>query len=235
MEYFGKVSIGKDGIKYKSQFEADFSDKFLYQKYSYEYEKLYNDGSKRKCDFYLNDLNLYIECVYHNFQSVPKYLTYDSKTKIILEKCRYEDRFEAKKFGAKWDPVKKIWWTTLPNYESERLKTGFIINQRLSALEKFMKEEDKESFFISEDKTINEDYDINLLKKLKYESNIIVVTHEDSQKCEDMNRIILKKSNDGIIRRFASEYITKITRLKKENENLRKHLSELMHDNIQGE
>ena len=62
MEYYGNATRGKDGRNYKSQFEADFCNKFLYQKYSYEYEKPYNDGSRRKSDFYLNDLDLYIKC-----------------------------------------------------------------------------------------------------------------------------------------------------------------------------
>ena len=201
MEYYGNTTRGKDGRNYKSEFEADFCNKFLYQKYSYEYEKPYNDGSKRKSDFYLNDLDLYIECVYHNFKIVPKYLTYDSKVKIVLEKCLYDDRFEVKKFKAKWDANEKHWWTT--NDGNER---------RLDALSKFMKEQDKEPFFMSDGKALKEDYDIDFFKKLQFDPSIIIVTYEDSQNCKDMNRIILQKANNICMRNLVSRYVTKMRR-----------------------
>ena len=63
-EIYGKQTYGKDEILYRSMFEAKFADKFLYEQYTYEYEKPYNDGTKRTCDFYVKELDLWIECAW---------------------------------------------------------------------------------------------------------------------------------------------------------------------------
>ncbi len=41
-QYFGEPTKGKDGNQYKSKFEANFCNKFLYENWSYEYEKPYS-------------------------------------------------------------------------------------------------------------------------------------------------------------------------------------------------
>jgi hypothetical protein len=50
---------GKDGILYDSKVEAYFSDNYLYGKYTYNYEPKYGDG--RLFDFYIKELDVYIE------------------------------------------------------------------------------------------------------------------------------------------------------------------------------
>ena len=59
--YYGVKSLGLDGIYYRSTLESNFADKYLYNKYRYEYEKPYPFNSSRISDFYLPDLDLYIE------------------------------------------------------------------------------------------------------------------------------------------------------------------------------
>jgi hypothetical protein len=56
---YGVPTKGLDGILYKSQAEAYFSNKFLYGKHQYEYEKPYGNGWYS--DFYLPELDLYVE------------------------------------------------------------------------------------------------------------------------------------------------------------------------------
>ena len=57
---FGIRTVAKDGILYRSQAEAYFVDNYLYGKYKYEYERKYDNYTKWY-DFYLPELNLYIE------------------------------------------------------------------------------------------------------------------------------------------------------------------------------
>jgi len=82
----------------------------------------------------------------------------------------------------------------------------------LDALSKFMKEQDKEPFFMSDGKALKKDYDINFFKKLQFDPSIIIVTYEDSQNCKDMNRIILQKANNICMRNLVSRYVTKMRR-----------------------
>ncbi len=57
---FGTRTYSKDGILYRSQAEAYFVDNYLYGKYTYEYERKY-DNHNKYYDFYIKELNLYIE------------------------------------------------------------------------------------------------------------------------------------------------------------------------------
>ena len=56
---FGIDTYGKDGNLYRSSHEAYFADNFLFEKYTYQYELPYGNGWKY--DFYIKELNLYIE------------------------------------------------------------------------------------------------------------------------------------------------------------------------------
>jgi hypothetical protein len=56
---YGINTLGKDKILYRSQVEAYFADNFLYNKFEYEYEKPYGNGWFY--DFYIKELDLYIE------------------------------------------------------------------------------------------------------------------------------------------------------------------------------
>ena len=54
-------TIAKDGVKYRSQLEAYFVNNYLYGKHNYKYEVPYNDGTRKLYDFYLPELDIYIE------------------------------------------------------------------------------------------------------------------------------------------------------------------------------
>lgn len=58
---YGAPTVAKDGILYRSKAEAYFVDNFLFEKYQYEYELEYSNSTKWKYDFYLLELDLYIE------------------------------------------------------------------------------------------------------------------------------------------------------------------------------
>ncbi len=53
--------LSLDNTECKSNLEAYFIDTYLYNKYEYVYEPSYDDKSNRKYDFYLPELDLYIE------------------------------------------------------------------------------------------------------------------------------------------------------------------------------
>ena len=57
---YGAKTLGKDGFWYMSKAEAYFVNKYLYDKYSYEYEPKYKNN-KWWYDFYIKELDLYIE------------------------------------------------------------------------------------------------------------------------------------------------------------------------------
>lgn len=56
----GKPTVASDGVTYRSQFEAEFVDKFLADKYAYEYECAY-PNQQWLYDFYIPTIGLYIE------------------------------------------------------------------------------------------------------------------------------------------------------------------------------
>ena len=57
---YGKRTIARDGVLYRSKVEAYFVDNYLYGKYTYEYENKY-DNHNKYYDFYIKELDLYIE------------------------------------------------------------------------------------------------------------------------------------------------------------------------------
>ena len=57
---FGTRTIANDEILYRSKAEAYFVNNYLYGKYKYEYERKY-DNHNKYYDFYLPELDLYIE------------------------------------------------------------------------------------------------------------------------------------------------------------------------------
>ena len=131
----GTRTIGKDEISYRSKFEAMFANKFLFGKFNYAYEKPYDDGTKSMCDFYIYDLDLYIELVYRDNDCNVIYMTnlglgYD----VPLKKAKYEDREVLKMHGCKWDPSLKEWYIPSKIGPNKR-------KNRMFDLEKFMTEE----------------------------------------------------------------------------------------------
>ncbi len=58
---FGTTTRGLDGYLYRSQAEAYFADTFLYNKYTYEIEPKYPKPYARWYDWYIKELDLYVE------------------------------------------------------------------------------------------------------------------------------------------------------------------------------
>lgn len=58
---FGVDTYGLDGHLYRSKAEAYFADNYLYGKYTYEIEPKYPKPYNRYYDWYINELDLYIE------------------------------------------------------------------------------------------------------------------------------------------------------------------------------
>ncbi len=59
-ELYGKPTIAKDGHKYRSKAEADFVDKYLADKFTYDIEPYYDSGDYFY-DWYIKELKLYVE------------------------------------------------------------------------------------------------------------------------------------------------------------------------------
>lgn len=101
----GKRTKGKDGIVYRSKFEADFSNKFLLPlNLKYTYEKKYPD-SNYLCDFYIDNYDLWIECVYGNVFKIYRYQTLTDPFGFIHGiKIPFKVKHLAKRYkGAHWN------------------------------------------------------------------------------------------------------------------------------------
>ena len=57
----GTPTYGKDGHGYRLKAEATFADKYLFGKYEYQIEPLYPNQNSWKYNWYISDLDLYIE------------------------------------------------------------------------------------------------------------------------------------------------------------------------------
>ena len=173
-EIYGKSTYGKDGILYRSMFEANFADKFLYEQYTYEYEKPYNDGTKRTCDFYVKDLNLWIECAWG--ETSQKYVYQNSK--LLYLDVPYKEKELAKHYGAMWDKDEKKWYI-FPN------------GNRQKDFEQWMFQEDKEIIEISEQQITN-DYASKLNQKIvdNIDKRVMTVSGKDIKTYSHLQRII---------------------------------------------
>jgi hypothetical protein len=185
MSIYGKLTKGKDGITYRSQFEANFANKFLFEKFDYEYEKPYNDGTKRKCDFYIKSLDLWIECSYNEVIDTFEYQ--NIKGNIPLINALYEDRTTVKFLGGRWNPAEKIWYIPV------ELNTG----NRLKKFEKFMSKEYLK--IIELDKSqITENYSSDLRQKLydNIDKRIIIISLKEVDSCNSFNDVLRIVDNE---------------------------------------
>ena len=188
--YYGIPKVAKDGVRYRSTFEADFVNKFLYNKnILYEYEKNY-PNSKCKCDFYLTDLELWVELVYHDVS--VKYSYEKAGKKTYLPRATYYDNEYVKKFGAKFDWDKKKWYI-------------IYTNKSFPSLEQFMDDEAKEMTLHSHGKAICRDYDKKLVKKIGLAQSLIIVTHEDMKR-SNLQNIIISKNSKSCFAKITSKY-----------------------------
>ena len=183
--YFGDIVTGKDGKKYKSQFEAMFSNKFLFDKgFDYEYEKYYDDGTKSKCDFYIPKWDLYIELVYN---PVMQLYAWENKSYVKLN-TPYEHKEFAKKHGALWDFKNKTWYC----------------NPQITSRENMLKlhnHMDKELRHKKGKKNLNnfldEKYEDNLEQKVNNnkDKRIVIVYHKNIKPCKSIEDIIRVRNN----------------------------------------
>lgn len=105
-------TIANDEKKYRSEFEASFVNRFLHNKFDYEYEKRYDEETRFTCDFYLKDLDLWVECCYKPFAFCNTATLHTGRINLI---CGYNQRHVAKRNGAKWDKDRKTWYLPKTN------------------------------------------------------------------------------------------------------------------------
>lgn len=186
-----EFTVGKDGITYRSKFEADFSNKFLYPyEIKYEYEKKYDD-SNQKCDFYLTDYDIWIECVYHNIEVKPAY--YDGR--IIRLYAEYSHRFILKQNGARWNG--EHWWI---QYKGKPLNN----------LHRFMKQEDLDMTIFSNSKALTERYNDDLKKKiLNKDISILIVNNSDIKDYNNLAHIIIAKGSKLLHSKILNSVFTR--------------------------
>ena len=91
----------------------------LYEKYDYTYEERYHDGTTCSADFYIKDLDCWLELVYF---PIGEIYAYESKQILNLPRCYYDDRHDAKKFGAKWNASQKTWYITPQDHSPEKIR-----------------------------------------------------------------------------------------------------------------
>jgi len=183
-EIFGIKTKGKDNIIYRSQFEAEFSDRYLHEKkIDYEYEKPYNDGTKSMCDFYIPKWDLYLELVYNPIVDV---YAYENKDYIKLNTPFFE-KDKVKKLGARWDPEERIWGV----YPKQ------VSKQNLELLHKWMSKEDKRKIGTQKNNKITEDYEEKFEEKIRRNPNkrIIQVNNKHLNSCGSIEDIIRVADN----------------------------------------
>ena len=191
-------------------FECSFANKFLYNKFNYEYEKPYNDGTKRKCDFYVPILNLWIECSYNELVDT---FAYQSIKDSIPLNVSYYDKERVKKIGGRWNPDKKYWYIPM------ELNTG----NRLKKFEEFMYE--RHLKIIESDKPqITENYSSDLRKKIldNTDKRIIVVSNSELDSCNSLDDVLRVCDNEYYKQLISEEKIKtkeKIQSYKKPNES----------------
>lgn len=190
--HIGIKTIGKDGQEYRSDLEKSFVDKFLFEKYHYEYENSYQDGSKRTCDFYIPLFKLWIEVVPYAADLYTKGKIEKIPEKIYLD-VDYCDREKVKNNGARWDKEKSKWYI-------------------LRIHHKHYKDSSSLCRFLPKDETyghINEDrpefkhfrkYHANILQKSLQVSHIgetFCTVHPEDLACESLMHILQIRGFDG--------------------------------------
>lgn len=183
LEHYGQKTKGNDGITYKSKFEAIFANKFLHKQFSYTYEPLYQDGTKSRADFYLDELNCWLELVYNPVEYVH---AFESKVTVNLV-VSYDNRNEVKRYGALWNPDAKTWYINVKD----------INEYNKNKLIKWMSAEDSHVVGTKEKNTIQEDYEQRLQDKIERNKDkaILVINYEDVKKHSDLADLVRVKDN----------------------------------------
>jgi hypothetical protein len=229
VNYFGKETIAKDGKKYRSQFEANFVNKFLLPSgLEFVYEVPY-PNSKMTCDFYIPEFDIWIECVYH--YAKMKY-SYETEFKRInLPLARYENKEFIKAYGGLWDTKIKQWYIT---YKGKELKE----------LHRFMEPEELKVIIESDGKAIHKDYDDKLFEKITNKKCNILIVNNDDLGYNDLTHLICAKENIFVLKNIVTKIlgqrnlsnigknITEIYRLAEQSEEIVKQLEEIKKNNV---
>tara|TARA_Y100000310_G_scaffold172459_1_gene172572 strand:- start:338 stop:1264 length:927 start_codon:yes stop_codon:yes gene_type:complete len=196
MNPFSQQTSADDGRLCRSQFEVDVINKlFVPNNLTYEYEKRY-DNSRQKCDFYLSDFDIYIECVYHDVEMIYEYQKLEKGAKIYLH-IPYRDKEKYKHFyGALWDGKKRMWY--IQNDKKSKCSTH----------DKFVDKSLLKASLMSDGKAITDNYDDHLRRKIiNNNSNIILLTKKDLDKYDSLGDILLSKNNPHIHKRVYDMFV----------------------------
>jgi len=229
VNYFGKETIAKDGKKYRSQFEANFVNKFLLPSgLEFVYEVPY-PNSKMTCDFYIPEFDIWIECVYH--YAKMKY-SYETEFKRInLPLARYENKEFIKAYGGLWDTTIKQWYIV---YKGKELKE----------LHRFMEPAELKVIIESDGKAIHKDYDDTLFEKITNKKCNILIVNNDDLGYNDLTHLICAKENIFVLKNIVTKIlgqrdlsnigknITEIYRLAEQSEQMTKEIEEFKKNNI---
>jgi len=189
VNYFGKSTVARDGVTYRSQFEAEFVNKFLIPSgLEFIYEMQY-PNSRMTCDFVIPKYDIWLECVFHKVGLQLRYESLNIGKRIDLN-TSYNERQYVKDLGATWDPKKSKW---------------FIMynGSRLDRFHRFLDPYLVEEVWASDKKAINIDYDDQLAKKIELKKNLIVVTYDDL-KYNDLNHLICAKENIPVFKNITT-------------------------------
>jgi hypothetical protein len=196
--FYGNKTKAKDGFEYSSRFEAEFVDKFLIpHNIEYERQKLYSEDSKHRCDFYLPDYDLWIECVYTKYVPKKEYTFGNGDIPMSIPWSDERGRKIAKSAGARWNRVTKKW--TLPK--------SMVDPNGHPSLEKYMKPELLVTRYDPNQVSLTETYNLNLKNKLLTYGDtytIIQVNYEDLKK-RHLSDIIRVKNNSLFLKLLSEQ------------------------------
>jgi hypothetical protein len=155
--YYGNKTKAKDGFEYSSRFEAEFVDKFLIpHNIEYERQKLYSEDSKHRCDFYLPDYDLWIECVYEQYLPKKSYLFASQDIVLTIPYADITGRARAKSAGARWRSDLKQWI----------IQKTLVPPEGFPSLERYMDASLLVAWFDPKQVNLTETYNSNLKKKM---------------------------------------------------------------------
>lgn len=191
--HIGIKSVGRDGTEYRSDLEREFCDNFLFDKYHYEYENSYNDGTKRTCDFHIPIFNLWLEVVPYEADLFQIGSSFVVPEKIFLN-ASFNNKEVVKKNGAHWDKEVGRWYI---------LKFLYDKFNNTENLRRFLPKYSDDMVFINQNKpefkNFKDYYDNIQNKKTLIESRggLFCTVHNSDLSCDSLLHILQSKGFDG--------------------------------------
>ena len=196
---YGNKTTAKDGFEYSSRFEAEFVDKFLIpHNIEYERQKLYSEESKHRCDFYLPDYDLWIECVYEQYLPKKSYLFASQDIVLTIPYADMTGRARAKSAGARWSRDRKQWI----------IQKSLIPPEGFPSLERYMDASVLVAWFDPKQVNLTETYNSNLKKKmLMYgdKCTIIQINNSDLNKKSAHIADLIRIKNNSLFLKLLAE------------------------------